>query len=160
MGTEIAQNESHLADAETLVYRRLGTRVDKRIVRDIFPVNLHRGWLAGRVLVGIIGSVIMVIPDVGQRDLAVERQLGGGSESLVKRIAKTRRVVCVDVPVVEISDIEEKQRVGLGNVVEHRMARSRVGAGLKAKVKLPGAAGKVRKVPRLSRSRLPLVSTA
>ena len=65
----------------------------------------------------------MVVEDVDDRRLAIERRLARRAQHPVGRVAEAPRIVDRDVGVVEVAEVQEEVRVAAADDVEDRVAR-------------------------------------
>ena len=129
LGAVVGDDEAHPADGEGVVDGDVAAPGRERVVGDVFLVGGAGGGPAGGRGIAVVGAVVVIVPHVHQRHLAVQRCLGGRGEHAVKRLAVEVDVVDADVLVVKVAQVEEEEGVFLLDGGEDGVAAAGEGAG-------------------------------
>ena len=114
LGAGVGHHEAHPADVEDLRDRPVGVGGQRQwIVRQVGGVVEPRGVAGRRAAVRVVGAVVVVVPDVGQRRAAVEERLPflrqhaiePAPEQAGQRLHRLGRPA--DVVVVEVAHVDE-----------------------------------------------------
>ena len=130
----VGGDETGAADRERLCDRPYRTglghagrhrRQRQRIVRHPLAVDPLRRMLGHRCAIRIVHAVVVVVEDVDDRRLAIERRLARRAQHAVGRLAETPRIVDRDVAVMEVAEVQEEVRAAPPDGLEDHVVRPR-----------------------------------
>src|SRR4051812_1341000 len=82
---------------------------DQRVMRNVFIVTEAGSFVGGYFLVGVVASVIMIIPHIDQGNMPVKiRLLRRGKNKIVASLVQSR-VVRADVQIMKVSHVQVEQ---------------------------------------------------
>src|SRR4051812_10682015 len=89
----------------------------QRVMRNVFIVTEAGSFVGGYFLVGVVASVIMIIPHIDQGNMPVKiRLLRRGKNKIVASLVQSR-VVRADVQIMKVSHVQVEQRLVLADML-------------------------------------------
>ncbi len=129
-GSTVGQDDAHASHIEGLL-ERARRAAGQGMVRHVLAEDAVGGRRTRRVAVGLVATVVMVVPHIGNRHVAIERALPRRHQAPIEGRAEPRRVVPRDVTVVHVAHVDENVRLNRSHRVPDRGIRSSARAGSK-----------------------------
>ena len=122
--SQIAKDELHPSHRKGLVDGKVIRAGGQRVMWDIFVVRQPRRFARRSLAVAVIAAVVVVVPNIDERHAAIKLRLLRGSEHAIVSRAEERQAVGLNVQVMKIPHVHEKQRLALADAVKPLAGRT------------------------------------
>ena len=129
LGTKVRQNKLGTTEGESLIDRHIAVAGGQRIVGHILFVSEASRFVGRGFAIAVVASKIVIVPDVNERDVAVELGLLRRRKNQIVCGAELSWTVAGDVQIMKVADVHEEQRVIFPDRIKNIAGRRGFGAG-------------------------------